>query len=186
MNQPARNSLNDRFLPRSGARVTLRRLDSADLPDFQVYRRDADVGRYQGWTGMSDAEALEFLAEMNSAVLFEPGKWCQIGIAEPTGGRLIGDIGVFISFDGQSAEIGFTLNPRVQGQGLASAAVRDAIKLIFEQTAVDRLIAVTDARNTPSIALLERIGMRRSESRNAVFLGEDCVELVYVLARPID
>jgi RimJ/RimL family protein N-acetyltransferase len=130
--------------------------------------------------------ALEFLAEMSSAVLFEPGKWCQIGIAESNGGRLIGDIGVFISFDGQSAEIGFTLNPRVQGQGLASAAVSEAIKLVFEQTAVDRLIADTDARNTPSIALLERIGMCRSESRKAVFRGEDCIELVYVLARPID
>jgi RimJ/RimL family protein N-acetyltransferase len=185
MNQPTTNGSNDKSLPRFGKRVTLRRLDLPDLPDFQVYREDADVGRYQGWTGMSDAEALEFLAEMNGAVLFEPGKWCQIGIAEPTGGRLIGDIGVFISFDGHSAEIGFTLNPRGQGQGLASAAVSEAIKLVFEQTAVDRLIAVTDARNSPSIALLERIGMRRSESRNAVFRGEACFELVYVLARPI-
>lgn len=170
-------------LPRVANGIALRRLTTVDLPAFQAYRCDAEVGRYQGWTPMADAAAIDFLAEMNRANLFQPGAWCQIGIADAGSHDLIGDVGLYLSDDAQHAEIGFTLRPQSQGQGLASATVRETLSFIFEQTKVSHVKGITDARNMPSICLLERIGMRRVETRSTVFRDEPCVEYVYAISR---
>lgn len=170
-------------LPRFADGIALRRLAAADLPAFQRYRRDPEVGRYQGWSAMADAEARAFLAEMSSVALFTPGRWSQIAIADAISLELIGDIGLFLSADDAQAEIGFTLCPQAQGKGRGSAAVRVAMGLVFEQTGVERILGITDSRNAPSIRLLERVGMDRSESRAGEFRGESCIEQVYVIQR---
>ena len=60
-------------LPLHSPRLTLRRLSSADPPDFQAHRRNAEMGR------------------VDAGVL---GTWFQRGIAARDGDRLIGDIGL--------------------------------------------------------------------------------------------
>lgn len=170
-------------LPRRGDGVVLRRLSVADLPAFQAYRSDAALARYQGWSATPDAKARAFLGEMNTVPLFRPGEWAQIGIAAPEDPALLGDIGLYLAADSHRAEIGFTLSRPAQGRGLATAAVREAIGLVLACTAVERVLAITDARNHASIRLLERIGIQRQEAREAVFRGEACVECVYALRR---
>jgi len=170
-------------LPRVGAGVVLRRLRAADLAAFQAYRTDPELGRYQGWSALSDSQALAFLEEMSGVALFRPGEWAQIGIAQPLQATLVGDIGLFLADDARHAEIGFTLARPAQGRGLATAAVREALRLVFECTGVERVLGITDARNRGSVALLERVGMRLQEERHAIFRGEACVECVYALAR---
>jgi RimJ/RimL family protein N-acetyltransferase len=168
-------------LPRFASSVVLRRLSVTDLQSFQAYRTDAELGRYQGWSAMRESEARKFLKKMNNAVLFRPGEWAQIGIAEPRTLALVGDIGLYLAEDSRHAEIGFTLARHAQRRGLATAAVREAIQLIFGFTAVERIVAITDARNHASVALLERVGMCRMEERTVEFRGKECVEYVYVL-----
>lgn len=170
-------------LPRTAHGVVLRRLAVSDLAAFQAYRHDAELGQYQGWSAASDAQAMSFLAEMNTCDLLQPGAWSQIGIADSSDQALIGDIGLFLASDGRHAEIGFTLRRESQGRGLATAAVREAIHLVFEHTQAEQVRGITDARNLPSVRLLERVGMRKTESRSALFRGEACVEYVYVLSR---
>jgi len=82
-------------LPRRFPGGLLRRLRPSDLSSFQAYRSIPELGRYQGWSPMSGAEAMAFLAEMKDAPLFTPGQWVQLGIAEAATNRLIGDIGHF-------------------------------------------------------------------------------------------
>jgi [ribosomal protein S5]-alanine N-acetyltransferase len=170
-------------LPQHGPGFILRRLSSADLGDFQDYRHDEELGRYQGWRPTPDAQASAFLAEMNAAPFPHPGHWVQIGIAEPESQRLIGDIGVFLDLDASGAEIGFTLARIAQGRGVATAAVRRVVELIFKCSAAERVIGITDARNLPSMRLMERVGMRRTETRQTVFRGDACVEHTYIVTR---
>jgi ribosomal-protein-alanine N-acetyltransferase len=162
--------------------VLLRRFRPGDLAAFQAYRALPDLGRYQGWSPMSDGEAAEFLAKMETAPFFTPGEWVQLAIGEP-GGGLAGDIGIFLAPDSSHAEVGFTLAPAAQGRGLATAAVREALDLVFAGTPVVEVRGVTDARNAPSIRLLERLGFQLAERRDAIFREEPCIELVYVLRR---
>jgi [ribosomal protein S5]-alanine N-acetyltransferase len=170
-------------LPRFGAGVVLRRLDATDLAAFQAYRTDVELARYQGWSAMPDSEAREFLDEMNKVPLFRPGEWAQVGIAEPEGSILLGDIGLYLAGDSRHAEIGFTLARRAQGRGLATAAVREAVQLVFQFTTVERVLGITDVRNHASVRVLERVGMHKQEERSLVFRGESCVECVYAVPR---
>lgn len=173
-------------LPRQGPRISLRRLRVADLEPFQAYRGDPSVGRFQGWSPMSASEATAFLSDMSNAAFGKDGTWFQIGIAERSTDRLIGDLGVCLHrAEDRYAEIGFTLAAESQGQGLAAEAVREALALLFEQTDIVRVIAITDTRNDASIRLLQRVGMTLSETVSAVFRGEPCEEHVFVLRRLI-
>jgi [ribosomal protein S5]-alanine N-acetyltransferase len=173
-------------LPRIANGVVLRRFAASDLAAFQAYRHDAVLGQYQGWSATSDSDATAFLAEMSIATLLQPGTWSQIGIAEFNGQAIIGDIGLFLASDGRHAEIGFTLGRESQGHGIATIAVREAINLVFEHTEAEQVRGITDARNLPSIRLLERVGMHSTESRGAVFRGEACLEHVYAVSRQSD
>jgi len=120
---------------------------------------------------------------MSRAELFQPGRWCQIGIADLGGDGLVGDIGVCVEEGGRKAEIGFTLRAESQGAGVGSEAVSLCIKLLFDQTGVDRVVAITDSRNEPSIRMLERISMRKVRTMDAVFRGLPCVEYLYSISR---
>jgi ribosomal-protein-alanine N-acetyltransferase len=173
----------DGVLPIQFAGGCLRRLRRSDLGAFQAYRSIPELGRYQGWSPMNEVEALAFLVEMESTALFEPGRWVQLGIADPGTEVLLGDIGLRLSEDSQTAEVGFTLTPLAQGRGVASAAVRAALELLFAATPVSMVVGITDTRNTRSVRLLERLGFEGRETRKAIFRGEECMEQVFVLPR---
>ncbi|MDR7335733.1 GNAT family N-acetyltransferase [Roseateles asaccharophilus] len=163
--------------------MKLRRLAATDLAAFQAYRGDPDVGRWQGWTPQADEQALAFLNEMATIPLFQPGQWSQLAVADAQTDRLIGDLGIHVSADGLEAEFGFSLARAAQGRGIATAAVRAAIALVFEQTGVQRIHAQTDARNSACIRLLERLPARLLARIETEFRGEACVEWRYELAQ---
>lgn len=162
--------IDPQLLPRAKARIELRRLSAADLADFQAYRHDTKVGLYQGWSPMSDSEAITFLETMNSAALLQPGEWCQIGITERETDTLIGDIGICVDLEEEEAEMGFSLRRQSHGIGLGSEAVREAIVFLFEGTPIDRVICITDARNLPAARMLRPAGpdYERDLSRRGV------------------
>lgn len=170
-------------LPRNAGRIVLRRLSVDDLINFQAYRRDPDVARYQGWETTPDSEARAFLEATGKDRLLQPGQWCQIGIATPPDAALIGDIGICLSKDATEAEIGFSLNRQHQGKGLACDAVRAAIQMVFDETPANRIVGITDARNLPSIRLLERLGFQKTDALQSIFRGEACTEYVFVITR---
>jgi aminoglycoside 6'-N-acetyltransferase len=171
-------------LPRSCRRIVLRRLGRADLAAFQAYRKDEAVGRYQGWSAQTDPQALAFIDEMSTAPLFARGKWVQLAVADRETGVLIGDVGASVHADGTAAELGFTISPRLQGRGLGTETLREAVALLFEHSSVVRVTCIADARNTPSLRLLERAKLRRIATAEAVFRGEPCVEHTYAVFRP--
>jgi len=175
--------MHETMLPREFPGGRLRKLRLSDHEAFQAYRGIPDLGRYQGWLPMSDAAALDFLAEMGQAPLFATGQWVQLGIADLPSDCLVGDIGLYLSEDGHSGEVGFTLQPSAQGHGLASRAVREALQLFFSTTTVARVLGITDERNLPSIRLLDRLGFEHIETRHVVFRDEPCTERVYALSR---
>lgn len=170
----------------AGPRVQLRRLRVADLPLFQHYRADPEVGRYQGWQPMDDAAATAFLAEMAEMAATNfcpPGRWCQIAIADVHADALIGDIGLCLAADGEALELGFTLAREWQGSGRAAEAVQLVLQAVWAWTPAQRVLALSDVRNGASVRLLQRLGFRRYATLQAVFRGEPCSEHHFVLHR---
>jgi aminoglycoside 6'-N-acetyltransferase len=171
-------------LPRAGSRIVLRRLRQADLADFQAYRTDPEVGRYQGWSPVSTNVAQVFLSDMSRVKFSAIDVWFQVGIADRATDRLIGDIGFSICGpDHDHAELGFSLSRPAQGQGLATEAVRAMMDLLFEVTGVTRIVSITHTQNLACIRLLQRVGMRQVGTVDTVFRGENCAEHVFAIWR---
>ena len=174
----------DDAFPRTTDRLQLRRFSASDLERFQSYRCDPEVGRYQGWSALDDAAAKTFLDTMAVAQIGVPGEWIQIAVVENGTGALVGDIGFGFHKERDGvAEIGFTIAPVAQGHGLGAEAVMCALEWLFATGKVDVIEAITDARNAPSIRLLERVGMHLDRTQEMPFKGEMSTELVYAIAR---
>lgn len=93
-----------------------------------------------------------------------PGTWFQYAIALAETNELIGDCALHTLLDEpRIVEIGFTLSSRYQGKGYAREAICALLDYLFHTLGKHKVIAFTDVRNDKSIAVLERVGMRREE-----------------------
>ena len=165
-------------------RLELRRFEWDDVEAFAAYRGDPDVARYQSWQDYTRADAEAFVAEMLGTDPGIPGEWFQFAIAERATGLLLGDCALVLDAgDPPAAEIGYTLDPGARGRGFATEAVGALIDYAFDRHGAARIRAVTDARNAPSIAVAERLGMRRIATVRTTFKGAACDEHTYELPR---
>ena len=170
-------------LPIVASRTRVRRLALGDLPEFTSYRADPEVGRYQGWSPLDSAAAGLFIEQMSQPSPLREGCWMQVAIAGARTDALLGDIGIHPGLAFDEIELGFTLAARHQRQGFASEAVGAVVRELFRQTPARAIRGLTDARNGPSIALLQRLGFERVAEQRADFRGEPCLEYVYLKRR---
>jgi len=168
------------------ARLRLRRFANADIPTFTAYRNDPLVARFQSWDGISEAEAIAFVREQEATPMGAPGQGLQIAIERKESGRMIGDCAFKVmEDDARQAEIGFTLARSAWGNGFAAEAVSALLTYAFPAFDLHRVVAIVDTRNAASVALLERLGMRREGHflQNVWFKGAWGDEYLYAILR---
>ena len=165
-------------------RLTIRRFGVADVPAFAAYRSIPQVARYQSWdTPFGEERARRFVASLATSHPDTPGEWYQFAVTETSSGRLLGDLAAAPESDHRLVRIGFTLAPHAQGRGFASEAVTALLDYLFHTRGKHRVAADCDPRNLASVALLERIGMRREAHhlRSVWWKGEWTDELLYAV-----
>jgi RimJ/RimL family protein N-acetyltransferase len=143
-------------------RLTFRPARVADLPDVFAYRCLEEVGQwmpgrptsYDEWLLLMDKEAMgrTMVLELDGRVIGDlylhvENGWAQYEVRD--GG------------ENTQAEIGWCLSPDHQGQGYITEAVTELVRLCFEDLGIRRLAAVAFAENTPSLRIMEKLGMRR-------------------------
>ncbi len=161
----------------------MRALRLSDLPRFANYRADADLAEYQGWEPMSLASAEEFLNQVAGTTHLVAGGWVQLGVADAALDELAGDVGLFLSEDCSFAELGFTLARSEQGKGHATHAAELAVAQAFRVSTVLEVRAATDLLNHASVAVLRRAKFVQTGTRQAVFRGKACTELLFARVR---
>jgi RimJ/RimL family protein N-acetyltransferase len=181
----------DNTTPMSGAgfvsieseRLVLRRFADSDLAPFLVYRNDPEVARYQAWESCTEQEAMSMIKQLRKEEPGSPGEWFQFAIELKKTGTLVGDCALKVDEDGRQAEIGFTVSREHQGKDYASEAVSRLLDYAFGDLGLHRVYAITDRENAPSVALLERLEMRREGSfvQNAWFKGRWASEYLYAI-----
>jgi len=172
------------FVELTTERLRVRRFRSKDATIFAAYRADPEISRYQSWESYSLRQAERFIEELADSSPGTPGEGFQFAVAAQNSDRLLGDVFLRVSAEGATrAELGFTFAREHQGRGYATEAVRAVIAYAFEHLNVHVAFAVPDARNASSIALLERLGMRRVSTDRALFKGAWCDEHTYELER---
>ncbi|WP_412063532.1 GNAT family N-acetyltransferase [Rubrivirga sp. IMCC45206] len=143
-----------------GARVRLRPVREADVPDVLAMLGDGSHLRFWSHGPLADLDAARTYVEgMNRG--FAERSLFQWVAADPETDRLVGTV-TFVGWDRQNrrCELGFILHPYHTGKGLASDAVRTALAFAVDTMGLHRVEADVDPENTASARLLERLGFR--------------------------
>ncbi len=163
------------FIALETLRLHIRRFRLDDAPVIHAYRTDPEIARYQSWdpARFSLAAAESFVREMARATPGTPGDWFQFALELRSTGEVIGDIALGADAQGpDTAELGFSLARRHQGHGYATEAVRAVVAYAEGTLHAKRIVGIADARNDPSIKVLERTGFARTRVEEAPFKGE--------------
>lgn len=154
-------------------RLIIRRMAATDAPAMWAYRRLDEVTRWVTSRPVDEAAWIEGSAAMlrDQLVLELDGRVVgdlMVRVEDAWGQREVAHLAV-----GTQAELGWTLDPSVGGRGLATEAVREALRIAFQGLGVRRVVASAFADNAPSLRLAERVGMRRESYAVADSLHRD-------------
>ncbi|WP_406832261.1 GNAT family protein [Pedococcus sp. KACC 23699] len=149
--------------PVSTERLSLRPAEPRDALPTYAFRSRPDVSEWIT-THETDPDAWEarFAERLTNTLVIE------------VDGKVIGDLFLQVQDPwsqtevraqaaGTLAEVGYVLDPTYNGQGYATEAVREVLRICFEGLGVRRVIAQCFAANEASWRLMERVGMRREQ-----------------------
>ena len=167
-------------------RLRLRAMQPQDASAVYYYRNLPDVSIFQGWTPEDEQEVKDYALQMSNRKAFSVGDWYQIIIQNKMDGQVIGDLAVCIETETKlQAELGIALDPEFQKQGFATEAIKGICDFLFSQKSLRRIHVSIDPRNTDSLNLFARVGMRQ-EARHIesiFFKGEWCDDIVMAVLR---
>ena len=170
----------------STERLVLRGIRISDAEPIFKYRSNPQIYKFQLWKPQKLEEVKEFIYRKIAKIPNTPDTWYQLVILFRETDELIGDIGIhFIDTDNLQVEIGFTLSLEYQCKGYATEAIVGVINYLFSNLRKHRITASVDPRNTKSIALLERIQMRKEAhfKKSFWFNNEWADDIVYAILK---
>jgi RimJ/RimL family protein N-acetyltransferase len=179
-------SIADLTWPVTTERLSLRPAEQLDaLPTF-AFRSRPEIAQWltnfpqdpEAWeAGFGDRVDGTLIVEKDGVLIGDlylhvQDPWSQAEVREQAAGTV--------------AEIGYVFDPAYAGKGYATEAVREELRICFEEIGVRRVIAQCFADNVPSWRLMERLGMRREQHTKQDSLhrnGEWLDGMMYALLR---
>jgi RimJ/RimL family protein N-acetyltransferase len=165
-------------------RLRINDLAPGDAAALHAYRSHEDVARFQDWIPASLDDALAFITRNAATPFSQAHSWYQLAVRLRATDELIGDLGVhFVADDGHQVELGVSISPAHQRRGLATEALVATLGYLFTILHKHRVLTSIDPRNDASIALVEKVGMRReAHFRQSLFWkGEWVDDVVYAM-----
>ena len=148
--------------PLETERLVLRPFEERDLEAMYAIQSDAESARwlYNEARSLDETEAL--LAKKIAGDRFRAeGDWITAAVVARATGQFVGDVSMrWVSEQHKTGEIGFIFDRAHQGLGYATEAARALLAFAFERMRFHRVIGRTEARNTASARVLEKLGMR--------------------------
>jgi len=154
-------------LPIETERLLVRSFDvEVDYAPMFVVYGDREVMRFVPGGALADIEAVKALLGGYVGANRTQG-FSSWGLVERESGSLIGDVGFGIFERTGDIELGYTLARPYWGHGYATEAASACLAAGLAQLSTERIIAVVDEANEPSLRVAHRIGMRRVARVNA-------------------
>jgi RimJ/RimL family protein N-acetyltransferase len=168
----------------STKRILLKSLSFEDAKELFFYRALPEVYKFQCWLPKNISDAEEFIKTYSITYKIAEGRWTQFGIYLLKGNFLVGDCGFCLQSDKQ-AEIGYTISPPFQRQGIGKEAVESLIGFLFREVSIKKIIAKTDPENKGSIKLLQCLGFWKEAhlERSVKIRGEWKDDVVYSILK---
>jgi RimJ/RimL family protein N-acetyltransferase len=173
--------------PRQTSRLTLREYEASDLDGLtSLYSRE-DVNRYL----YSEPKNKDQMRSVLEAKLNRPREIIDknvmpVAVVLRDTNRLVGDFMLRWTADQhRQGEIGGSLHPDFQGQGLAVETYAELLEIGFSDFNLHRIFGRCDGRNSASIRALEKVGLQREAHliENEFVKGEWTDEVVLAIRR---
>ena len=138
-------------------RLNLRKILATDVDRVFYFRSDKEINKYIKRPPQTPEMAIAHIQLLESNLKSDIGiAW---GISTKESNVLIGSICLWnFSEDKKKAEVGYDLDPKFQGKGIMSEALKTVLDFAFNQRGFETIEAYTDYRNIPSKTLLKRHG----------------------------
>ena len=163
------------FTPIRTKRLLIRPFRPEDAAGLAARRNDPVVAEYQDWTlpySMEKAEATTSkLSAMDGPTT---GEWWMAVVADPDTDEALGDLAVHLSWEGRTAEVGYTFAKENWGKGYATEALAAMIEYLFDTVGVTRVFGMLHPDNPASAMVLERSGLLfEGHTRSSFWLGDE-------------
>lgn len=140
-------------------RLILRRMKTSDAEDMYEYAKRADVTEYLLWEPhvclQQTRDYLHFLQGR-----YRTGDFYDWAVISREDKKMIGTCGFAnLDFQNNRAEVGYVLNPKYWGQGIAAEAVCRVMDFAFMELNVHRVEARYILGNERSRRVMEKCGM---------------------------
>lgn len=138
-------------------RLNLRKILPSDLERVHFFRSDKEINKYIKREPQTLEMATAHIELITKAIMTDESiTW---GITTKESDVLIGSICLWnFSKDKKTAEVGYGLDPKFQGMGIMSEALKATLDFGFHQRGFETIEAYTDYRNIPSKKLLKLHG----------------------------
>jgi RimJ/RimL family protein N-acetyltransferase/GNAT superfamily N-acetyltransferase len=175
------------FTPIRTERLLIRPYRLEDLAGLVARRNDPDVARYQDWVlpySMDRAEkTVASLLTMDGP---RNNEWWMALAVDPKTDEAFGDLAVHLTWEGRTAEVGYTFAKEHWGTGYATEALAAMVEYLFEELEVTRVFGMLHPDNPASAMVLERTGfLFEGHSRLSFWVGgEVSDDWTYGMIRP--
>ncbi|HYM39443.1 MAG TPA: GNAT family protein [Thermoplasmata archaeon] len=167
------------------ARLVLREITLDDTAFWLRHFSDPEIVEMTAFEPPADREAAKGELLRYAVHPFEQGTGIRWGMALRGSPELIGTLGYhgWVREGGDRARMGYDLAREHRGRGLMSEAMRAVLAHGFDRMRLNRVEALIDPTNGPSIRLVERLGFRREGvlRENTYFRGRFIDDAVYAL-----
>ncbi|MFF2046026.1 GNAT family N-acetyltransferase [Kitasatospora sp. NPDC058170] len=143
--------------------LTLERLRSDHAPALLAFEQENRAYFAQSVPDRGDDYFTGFASRHRDLLAEQDTGACRFHVVLDDRGELIGRVNLVDISDG-CAELGYRIDERATGRGVATAAVGEACRLAGAEYALSTLVAVTTLDNPASRAVLARNGFTVVES----------------------
>ncbi|HSJ85361.1 MAG TPA: GNAT family N-acetyltransferase [Acidimicrobiia bacterium] len=175
------------FTPIRTDRLLVRPFVLDDTAGLAARRNDPEVARLQNWELPYPLQRAEKL--VSGLVAMEGpsnDEWWMAVVADGETGEVLGDLALHLTWQGRTAEVGYTLAREHWGKGYATEALEALIEYLFDQLGVTRVFGMLHPDNVASAMVLERCGLLfEGHTRSSFWLGDEVSDdWIYGMTRP--
>lgn len=168
---------------RKTERLRLRPFSESDEEDMFAFESHPEVARYlYNEPRTRDDNAKELANRQQKTVLTKEGDTLMLAVELHS--KVIGYVLLsWLSERNRQGEFGYVLHPDLNGQGYATEAAVEMLRIGFDELGLHRIVGRCDARNTGSSRVMQRIGLRKEAHfiEAEIFKGEWGEELHYAM-----
>ena len=141
-------------------RLVLREQTLADVGAANAYESQPDVVRWTSHGCRTIEESRADIERVRAARDAQPRRIYDLAITLRSGGPMIGRAGLGIESNGLTSAVWHILHPAHQGSGIACEAVREMVRLGFEQLGLQVLECCRESFTSLCLCELRRVSER--------------------------